>query len=154
MESNKGNTSDTPGGSQNLKSSLGVDTVRSTMAADSKKQANSPTGKDDMSTMRGSFNTKRTSSFSLRVNPENVVKQGLLFKQGKYMKIYKKQYLFFLEKRDEKNDIGPLLKYGRKGKPVAHIIDLSAKPVGQTEGLNGILVVNSSLKDSKFKIIT
>ena len=70
------------------------------------------------------------------------------------MKIYKKQYLFYLEKRDEKNDIGPLLKFGRKGKPVAHIIDLSARPVDQTDGLNGILVVKTSDKDSKFKIIT
>jgi len=60
MESNKAITSDTPG--------------------DTKKQANSPTAKDDVSTVRGSFTNKRTSSISFRVNPENVVKQGLLFK--------------------------------------------------------------------------
>jgi hypothetical protein len=37
----------------------------------------------------------------MRVNPELVVKQGLLFKKGWLLKMYKKQYLFYLEKRDD-----------------------------------------------------
>jgi hypothetical protein len=56
--------------------------------------------------------------------------------------MYKKQqYVFYLEKRDENTGIGPFLKYGKKGKNVTAMIDLSLKPVEQTEGANNIIVI-------------
>ena len=90
----------------------------------------------------------------MRVNPELVVKQGLLFKKGQLLKMYKKQYLFYLEKRDENTLVGPLLKYGKKGKTISHILDLSCRPVDQTEGLNGVLFVRDPDSARKFKVVT
>ena len=73
--------------------------------------------REDMSAAAG-------SSKDLRVNFENVIKQGLLFKKGEMLKMYSNLYHFYLEKRDEGLGIGPLLKYGRKGKKVNYFIDL------------------------------
>ena len=90
----------------------------------------------------------------MRVNPELVVKQGLLFKKGQYLRVYKKQYLFYLEKRDEGTLVGPLLKYGKKGKTISDVVDLSVRSVDQTEGINGVLVVRDPDSQRKFKVIT
>jgi hypothetical protein len=93
----------------------------------------------------GSFgNGKRTSSQMvnpLRINPELVVKQGLLFKKEGMLRSYKKLSHFYLERRDEQTGCGPYLKYGRKGKPIKHVMDLSYRPSYQTEAFNGILLI-------------
>jgi hypothetical protein len=66
-----------------------------------------------------------------------------------------KPYLFYLEKRDDATGVGPLLKYGHKGKPITHVLDLGYRPVDNTEGLNGVLVVRkANSKKNQFKIIT
>ena len=62
--------------------------------------------------------------------------------------------MFYLEKKDEATGLGPYLKYGRKGKPVSALIDLSHKEIEHTEGLNGILVIRNPDSKRKFKIVT
>ena len=39
--------------------------------------------------------------------------------------MYNNQYHFYLEKRDDVTELGPYLKYGRKGKNVTSMLDLS-----------------------------
>ncbi len=87
----------------------------------------------------------------MRVNPELVVKQGLLHQRGKLWR-YTKQALFYLERRDEQTGQGPYLKYGPKGKTVKHAVDLSYRPVD--EGFNGVLVVKQPESKRKFKVVT
>jgi PH domain len=70
----------------------------------------------------------------LRVQVENVVKQGILYQRTALLKRFKKAYIFYLEKKDDITGEGPLLKYGKKGKPINHVMDLSQRPVEQTEG--------------------
>lgn len=65
-----------------------------------------------------------------------------------------KQYIFYLEKRDEATGIGPLLKYGHKGKPIKHVLDLSYRPVDSAVGYNGVIINKKSESRRKFKIIT
>ena len=86
----------------------------------------------------------------LRVNFERVIKQGLLYKRGDLLKMFSNQYHFYLEQRDEVSGKGPYLKFGRKGKNVTNLIDLSARETGP--GLNGILALK--LSGTKFKVIT
>ena len=77
----------------------------------------------------------------LRINFENVIKQGLLYKRGNLLKMYSNQYHFYLEKRDEVKFVGPYLKFSRKGKNVSSVIDLSTKSVEGTDALNGIMAL-------------
>lgn len=90
----------------------------------------------------------------LRVNFENVVKQGLLYKRGNLLKMYSNQYHFYLEKRDEIKGTGPYLKYGRKGKNVSYVIDLSFKNVEGTDAENGIMALREHDSRTKFRVIT
>ena len=77
-----------------------------------------------------------------------------MLKKGDILKMYSKYYIFYLERKDETTGIGPILKYGRKGKSVSTIIDLSQRPVDSTEGANGVLVIRHPTSRRKFKIIT
>lgn len=83
----------------------------------------------------------KSGSNHLRVNFENIVKQGMLYQKTLLLKRYKKQYMFYLEKKDDLSGAGPFLKYGRKGKPISAVIDLSIKLADITEGLNGVHVI-------------
>jgi len=79
-----------------------------------------------------------------------VIRQGLLLKRGTLLKMYSNQFHFYLESRDELRNRGPFLKFGRKGKSVTTVIDLSAQ---ESNGiLNGIMALKQA--GSKFKIIT
>lgn len=89
-----------------------------------------------------------------RVEITNVVKQGILYQRTAVLKRFKKAYMFYLEKMDEDKSVGPLLKYGQKGKPLKHTLDLSQKPVEQTDGQNGVIVLRVQGSKRKFKIIT
>jgi hypothetical protein len=85
-----------------------------------------------------------------RVNFERVIRQGLLYKRGTLLKMYSNQYHFYLESRDELRNRGPYLKFGRKGKAINSLIDLSAQ---ESNGvLNGIMALKQA--GAKFKIIT
>jgi hypothetical protein len=80
------------------------------------------------STVDSSTIGRRTEVFrDLRVNFDQVVKSGLLYKKGDILRLYNKQYLFYLERRN--NDSGPYLKFGPKGKNVDHFIDLGIQEV-------------------------
>lgn len=106
--------------------------------------------------MKENLITRRTTTVrdgeprDLRVNFENVVKQGLLFKKGDLLKMYNTQYFFYLEKKDETWGVGPFLKYGRKGKNVSNCIDLG---FGSGE-MQGTLVVKNPNSRTKLKIVT
>ena len=98
---------------------------------------------------------EKGSTQQLRVNLENIVKQGVLFQRTILLKRYKKQYMFYLEKRDEITGAGPFLKYGRVGKPVSAVIDLSLKPATALEGVSSTHVFKDQGKSrTKFKLIT
>jgi hypothetical protein len=58
----------------------------------------------------------------LRVNFENVVKQGLLFKKGTILRLYNNECMFYLEKR--RDGFGPYLKFGPKKKSLTTCVDL------------------------------
>ena len=73
----------------------------------------------------GSRSSITASSKTIRVNHKMVVKQGILYKRGNLLKMYNKQYHFYLEKRDEMTGLGPFLKYGKAGKNVTACMDLS-----------------------------
>ncbi len=60
----------------------------------------------------------------LRVNFENVVKQGLICKKGTILRLYNNECMFYLEKR--RDGAGPYLKYGPKKKSVTTCIDLGS----------------------------
>lgn len=70
----------------------------------------------------------------MRVQPENVVRQGILFQRTSLLKRFRVAYMFYLEKRDELTGLGPFLKYGKRGKNIHHVLDLWYRPVEQTEG--------------------
>lgn len=72
---------------------------------------------------------KREKLSPMRVQPENVVKQGVLFQRTALLKRFKVAYMFYLEKRDELTGQGPFLKYGKRGKAVNHVLDLMYRPV-------------------------
>lgn len=59
----------------------------------------------------------------LRVNFENVVKQGLLYKKGTILRLYNNECMFYLEKR--RDGLGPYLKFGPKKKSVSTCVDLA-----------------------------
>jgi hypothetical protein len=59
-----------------------------------------------------------------QVNQDLVVKEGFMYKKGDLLKMYNNQYYFYLERRDESAGIGPLLKYGKKGKIISRCLDL------------------------------
>jgi hypothetical protein len=68
----------------------------------------------------------------LRVNFENVVKQGLLCTKGKILGLYNNEGMFYLEKSrqimtetgNERVD-GPYIKYGPKKKSIQFSLDLT-----------------------------
>jgi hypothetical protein len=66
--------------------------------------------------------------------------------------MYNNQYHFFLEKRDENMGFGPFLKYGRKGKNVSNVLDLSSTDTNSVG--NGVIVVKESSSTTRFKIMT
>jgi hypothetical protein len=78
-----------------------------------------------------------------------VVKHGLLYKKGELLKMYNNQYHFYLERRDDTHQMGPLLKYGRKGKPITYCLDLGSG--GSTQKT---LVIKNQESRTKFKIVT
>ena len=59
-----------------------------------------------------------------QVNKELVIKEGELCKRGDTLKMYIKLYSFYLER--QYLDSGPLLKYGRVGRPLTCCIDLGS----------------------------
>lgn len=68
------------------------------------------------------IDTTNASATPLRVNFENVVKQGLLYKKGNILRLYNNECMFYLEKRRE--GYGPYLKYGPKRKNLTTCVDL------------------------------
>ena len=53
------------------------------------------------------------------------MKQGILYKKG-ILQRFNVPYMFYYEKKDEMTGTGPYLKYGKKGKTVNHVLDLSS----------------------------
>ena len=91
----------------------------------------------------------------MRVNNDLVVKQGLLYKRGNLLKMYNNQYNFYLEKKDPLTGAGPFLKFGRRGKTISTIIDLSMRLVdGLASVKNGIMALKEPDSNTRFKIIT
>ena len=72
-----------------------------------------------------------TASKTIRVNHKMVVKQDILHKRGDLLKMYNKQYHFYLEKSDDLTGLGPYLKYGKAGKNVSACMDLSDHSKGE-----------------------
>jgi hypothetical protein len=95
-----------------------------------------------------------TASKTIRVNHKMVVKQGILYKRGNLLKMYNKQYHFYLEKRDEMTGLGPYLKYGKAGKNVTACMNLSDHSKGEGAVSRGFLIVKEPTSNSRFKIIT
>jgi hypothetical protein len=63
---------------------------------------------------------------------------------------FKQTYIFYLERKDELTGEGPLLKYGKKGKQINHIVDL-----GTSESLTSkLVIVRHATSKRKFQIIT
>jgi hypothetical protein len=58
----------------------------------------------------------------IRVNFENVVKQGLLYKKGTILRLYNNECMFYLERR--RDGFGPYLKFGPKRKSLTTCVDL------------------------------
>ena len=85
----------------------------------------------------------------LRVNFENVLKQGILSKKGSILRLYNNECMFYLEKRvDGCPPVGPFLKFGPKKKPLTTCVDLGPSPNGRVR----LQRVNGSR--TKFQIIT
>ena len=91
-------------------------------------------------TARDTMLTTTSGKEPLRVNFENVVKQGMLKRRGYLFGLYLSKYMFYLEKgeRDEEDDFSeesgypnhnsygtpPFLKYGKKTDAVYGCINL------------------------------
>jgi hypothetical protein len=89
----------------------------------------------------------------LRLNPELIVKQGILYKKG-ILQRFNKPYMFYYEKRDEAAAAGwngPYLKYGKKGKTVNHVVDLGAGS-GEISNGGGAAVLIAKVAGSNRKI--
>ncbi len=69
-----------------------------------------------------------------------MLKEGILYRKG-FLLGFNRPYMVYFERRNENNGQGPFLKYGSKGKPIDHCLDLGQRQVEQTEGMNGVLVV-------------
>ena len=83
MDNPKGQLdSSTPGGGH-LRGTMASEVNRSSLATTDMKSKQSVAYKDDLTSVRStSFTGKRGTPHPMRVNPELVVKQGLLFKKG------------------------------------------------------------------------
>lgn len=117
----------------------------------------------------------------LKLNENRLVMSGVLYKKGDTLRMYNRQYNFYLEKKDDAKDGGggPYLKYGRLGKPIIKCIDLGENAIGEdaTQYLNnahesgsvrysrssssknmtggmGAIIIKAVESRTKFKIIT
>jgi hypothetical protein len=89
----------------------------------------------------------------LRLNPELIVKQGILYKKG-ILQRFNKPYMFYFERRDEGGMGGPYLKFGKKGKTVNNVLDLG---VGSGEIPNtgaSVLITKVAGSHRKIRIST
>lgn len=68
------------------------------------------------------------------------------------MKLYNSLCHFYFEKRDQILGVGPLLKYGKKGKRVTSVLDLGCDD--EEGGWQGTLVIKNPKSRTKFKIVT
>jgi hypothetical protein len=91
----------------------------------------------------------------LRVNFENVVKQGLLYKKGTILRLYNNECMFYLEKR--RDGCGPFLKFGPKRKSLTTCVDLGCflnTPSGPLQEKPKVFLIRTPGSRTKFKIIT
>jgi hypothetical protein len=73
--------------------------------------------------------------------------------------MYNNQYCFYLERKrpddfESSESCGPFLKYGKKGKNVSIVMDLSQRNLEGIDAANGIIALREVNNQTKFKIIT
>ncbi len=89
------------------------------------------------------------------------MKHGVLLKKGDTLKLYKKQYNIYLEKRDDLTGRGPYLKCGRVGGRITRCVNLAEHAnIGESDrsmnmtGGQGAIVIKSQKNSTKFCVIT